>query len=300
MRLIYIYEDEKCILAKSKYRNVCRNKVLTSHNGLGAEELGTGAVSGTISIHQTLLLLTANLLIIGVSEESIRTGTLGFVTSGGALSVPTTDDWASTSIFTLEESVFSADTGVQITTVNIVATARLLDTETVLTTVERRTLRVVLTLADAAPSVTQLVVQAVSGGLTGRGADPEAAEHSTGTLLLVGAESQLGAALGGLSSEAGQTEAPGHMVDGPAVGVLAAHVEEAAHVDTLVPHAGSLPGTLDVGDALQLDTPHCRVPVGARRAGAHRPVVGRGTDGVRSTGAGNIAGVLALSVDTTG
>ena len=271
---------------------------LTSDNGLGAEELGTGAVSGTISIDQTLLLLTTNLLIVGVSEESIRTRTLGLVTSGGALGIPTTDDWSRTGVFTLEESVFSADTGVDILTVNIVATARLLDTEAVLAAVERRTLGVVLTLADTAPSVTQLVVQAVSGGLTGRGTDPEAAEHSTGTLLLVGAESQLGAALGWLSSEAGQTETPGHVVDGPAVCVLPAHVEEAADVDTLVPHAGSLPGTLDVCDALQLDAAHRRVPVGARGAGAHRPVVGRGTDGVRSTGAGNIARVLALSVHT--
>ena len=119
-------------------------------------------------------------------------------------------------------------------------------------------------------------------------------------MLLVGAQSQLGAALGGLPSEAWQTEAPGHMVDGPAVGVLAAHVEEAAHVDTLVPHAGSLSGTLDVADTLQLDTPHLGVTVGPRGTGAHRTVVGRGTDGVRSTGAGDVAGVLALSVDTAG
>ena len=274
--------------------------LLTSDNGLGTEELGTGAVTWTVSIHQTLLLLTTNLLIIGVSKESIRTRTLGLVTSGGALSIPPTDDWASTSVFTLKESVFSADTGVHFITVHIIAAARLLDTEAVLTAVERRTLGVVLTFADTAPSVTQLVVQAVSGGLTGRGADSKAAEHSTGTLLLVGAESQLGAALGGLSSEAWQTEAPGHMVDGPAVCVLAAHVEEAAHVDTLVPHAGPLSGTLDVAHTLQLDTPHRSVTVGARGAGAHRPVVGRGTDGVRSTGARDVAGVLAFSVDTAG
>ena len=87
-----------------------------------------------------MLLLTTNLLIVGVSEESIRTRTLGFVTSGGALGVPTTDDWAGTSIFTLEESVFSADTGVHVLTVHVVATARLLDAEAVLTAVERRTL----------------------------------------------------------------------------------------------------------------------------------------------------------------
>ena len=161
---------------------------LTSDNGLGAEELGTGAVSGTISIHQTLLLLATDLLIIGVSEKSIRTRTLGLVTSGGALGIPTTDDWSRTGVFTLEESVFSADTGVDILTVNIVATARLLDTEAVLTAVERRTLGVVLALADAAPAIAELVVQTVSGGLAGWGADSKAAQHPTGTLLLVGAE----------------------------------------------------------------------------------------------------------------
>ena len=85
------------------------------------------------------------------------------MTSGGALSIPPTDDWAGTGVFTLKESVLSADTSIDILTVNIIAAARLLDTETVLTAVKRRTLGVVLTLADTAPSVTQLVVQTVSG-----------------------------------------------------------------------------------------------------------------------------------------
>ena len=116
----------------------------------------------------------------------------------------------------------------------------------------------------------------------------------------VGTESQLGAALGGFSSEAWQTEAPGHVVDGSAVCVLAADVEEAAHVDTLVPHAGSLPGTLDVADTLQLDTPHCGVTVGARWAGTHRTMVGWGTDGVSSTGTWDVAGVLTFSIHTAG
>ena len=222
------------------------------------------------------------------------------MTSGGALSIPPTDDWAGTGVFTLKESVLSADTGIDILTVNIIAAARLLDTETVLTAVKRRTLGVVLTLADTAPSVTQLVVQTVSGGLTGRGTDPEAAQHSAGTLLLIGTELELGTALGGFSSEARQTEAPGHVVGGPAVGVLAAHVEEAAHVDTLVPDTGPLSGTLHVTDALQLDTPDQGVAGGAGRAGAHGLVVGGGTDGVSSTGTWDVAGVLTFSIHTAG
>ena len=257
--------------------------LLTSNDWLGTEELGTGAVTWTVSIHQTLLLLTTNLLIIGVSKESIRTRTLGFVTSGGALSIPPTDDWAGTGVFTLKESVFPADTGVHVLTVHVVAAARLLDAEAVLTAVKRRTLGVVLTLADTAPSVTQLVVQAVSGGLTGRGADSEAAEHSTGTLFFISAELELGAALGGLPSEAWQTEAPGHVIDGPAVSVLPAHIQEAADVNTLVPDTGPLPRALHVTDALQLDTPDQGVTAGPGRAGAHWLVVGGGADGVSST-----------------
>ena len=66
---------------------------------------------------------------------------------------------------------------------------------------------VILTLADAASSITELVIQTVSATLTRRGADTEAAEHATGTLLLCGAQLQLGTAQGGLPGEAGQTEA---------------------------------------------------------------------------------------------
>ena len=82
---------------------------------------------------------------------------------------------------------------------------------------ERRTLAVILTLADAAPAITELVVQTVSAGLTGRGADTEAAEHPAGALLLRGAELELGAAQGGLPGEARQTEASRHVVEGSAV-----------------------------------------------------------------------------------
>ena len=77
---------------------------------------------------------------------------------------------------------------------------------------ERGTLTVVLTLADAASSVAELVVQTVSAAAAGRGADAEAAEHSAGTLLLRGAQLELGAAQGGLPSEPGQTEAPGIVI----------------------------------------------------------------------------------------
>ena len=90
------------------------------------------------------------------------------------------------------------------------------------------------------------------------------------------------------------------MVGGPAVGVLAADVEEAADVDTLVPDTGSLSGTLHVTDTLQLDTPDGRVTISPGWTGAHWFVVGGSADSVSSTGTRNITGVLALSINTAG
>ena len=90
------------------------------------------------------------------------------------------------------------------------------------------------------------------------------------------------------------------MVGGPAVGVLAADVEEAADVDTLVPDTGSLSGTLHVTDTLQLDTPHEGVTAGAGGTGAHGLVVGGGADGVSSTRAGDVTRVLTLPIEAAG
>ena len=120
----------------------------------------------------------------------------------GALGVPPADDWTSAGVFTLEQAVVPAHAGVAVPTVHVVTAARLLDTEAGLAAVEGRTVRTVLALADTAPAVTELVVQTVPGGLAGRGTDPEAAQHSAGTLLLIGTELELGTALGGFSSEA--------------------------------------------------------------------------------------------------
>ena len=90
------------------------------------------------------------------------------------------------------------------------------------------------------------------------------------------------------------------MVGGPAVGVLAADVEEAADVDTLVPDTRSLSGTLHVADTLQLDTPHEGVTAGAGGTGAHGLVVGGGADGVSSTRAGDVTRVLTLPIEAAG
>ena len=105
---------------------------------------------------------------------------------------------------------------------------------------ERRTLAGVAALGDAAASVTQLVVKAVSGGLTRWRTDSKAAQHSTGTLLLAGAELELSTSQGGFSSEAWQTETPGHVIESSAVSVLTTHVGQTADIDTLVTNTGSL------------------------------------------------------------
>ena len=161
---------------------------------------------------------------------------------------------------------------------------------------ERRTLAVILTLADAAAAITELVVQTISAGLTGRGADSEAAEHSTGTLLLRGAELQLSAAKGGLASEAGQTEAPGHVVESPTVRVLSANIGQTAHVDTLVTDTGPLPGTVSVAHTLELDTSDQGVAISPRRTGAHRLVIGWSADGISSTRSRHVTRVLTLAI----
>ena len=67
---------------------------------------------------------------------------------------------------------------------------------------EWRTLAGVAALGDTAASITQLVVKTVSGGLTGWRTDTKAAQHSAGTLLLIGTELELGTAKGWLASEA--------------------------------------------------------------------------------------------------
>ena len=118
-------------------------KKLTRHNRLSTEELAADAVSGTVSVYQTLFLLTSSLLIIGVTKESIRTGADRFVTTGLTLSIATTDDWSSTRVLTLKQTRVTSNTCISVSTVHIIGAARLLDTETVLTRVQWRTLTVV-------------------------------------------------------------------------------------------------------------------------------------------------------------
>ena len=218
------------------------------------------------------------------------------MSAGCALCIPAADDRAGARVLALEQPAVPAHTGVAVTTIHIIRAARLLDTQTVLAAVQGRALGVVLALGNAAASVAELVVQTVPGGLAGRRADAEAAEHAAGALLLAGAQLQLGAAQGGLASEAGQAEAARHVVESATVSVLAAHVGQRADIHALVADTGPLPGTVGVGHALQLHAPHIGVAVGAGRAGAHRLVVGGGADSVRPAGARSITRVLTLAV----
>jgi len=129
---------------------------------LGADEFVTNTVSWAVTVHKTLLLLTANLFIVWVSEESLRTGADSLVTPGGALSIATTDNWTSAGIFTLKQTILPANTGVRLVTVHIIGAARFLDTQSILTAVEWGALCGVLTLTDTGATITQLVVQTLS------------------------------------------------------------------------------------------------------------------------------------------
>ena len=90
------------------------------------------------------------------------------------------------------------------------------------------------------------------------------------------------------------------MVGRSTVRVLAAHVGEAAHVHTLVPHTRALACTVRVGDALQWYAAHLRVSVCPGWARAHWAVVCRCAYGVRTTGARDLARVLAFPVVANG
>lgn len=86
------------------------------------------------------------------------------------------------------------------------------------------------------------------------------------------------------------------MVEGATVRVLAAHVGQAAHIHTLVPHTGPLTGAVPIAHTLQGHTPHIGVATGAGGTGAHGSMVGWTTEGICSTGSRHITGVLTLAV----
>jgi len=130
---------------------------------LGANEFVTHTVSWAVTIHKTLLLLTPNFFIVRVPEKSLRTGADSLVTSGGALSIAATNNRPSAGVLTLKQTILPPNTGVCLVTVDIIGAARLLDTQPILTAVKRGALCGVLALADTGASVTQLVIQTLSG-----------------------------------------------------------------------------------------------------------------------------------------
>ena len=153
-----------------------------------------------------------------------------------------------------------------------------------------------MAFGHAGSSHAYLVVQALSGGFTRWGADPEAAQHTSRALLLCGTELELGTPKGGVTGEAGFTEASGHMVGGPALCVQTADIGQAADVHALVPDTGSVGGTIRVADTLQGNTSNIGVALGSCWTGTHGLMVGRDTDSIGSTGTGNLTGVLAFSI----
>ena len=136
---------------------------VTCDGWLGANEFVTHTVSWAVTIHKTLLLLTPNFFIVRVPEKSLRTGADSLVTSGGALSIAATNNRPSTGVLTLEQTILPPNTGVSLVAVDIIGAARFLDTQPILTAVKRGALCGVLALADTGASVTQLVIQTLSG-----------------------------------------------------------------------------------------------------------------------------------------
>jgi hypothetical protein len=72
--------------------------------------------------------------------------------------IPPTDHRAGAGVLTLKQSVVTANAGVLLPAVDISATARLLDTEAVLTGVEEGALAGILTLGKAGPAHADLIV----------------------------------------------------------------------------------------------------------------------------------------------
>ena len=152
---------EKNAQSKREYM-WCMVTNVTCDGWLGANEFVTNTVSRAVTVHKTLLLLTANLFIVRVSEESLGTGADSLVTQRGALSIATTDHRTRAGIFTLKQTILPANTGVRLVAVDIIGAARFLDTQAVLTAMEWGALCGVLTLADTGATIAQLVVQTLS------------------------------------------------------------------------------------------------------------------------------------------
>jgi len=127
----------------------------TCDRWLDTDEVLADALADTVTIDKALLLLASNLLIACISKESLRTGADRAMASGSAPGISATYDRTSTDIFTLKESVLTANTGVCVSALLVIRAPGLQDTNpTGLAGVQGWTLAVVCALADTTSAVT--------------------------------------------------------------------------------------------------------------------------------------------------
>ena len=135
----------------------------TCYGGQSADKVLTDAFTDAVTIDKAFFLLAANFLIPTVPKEALWASTDSLVSLCCALGISTTDHWAGADVLALEQTILSANAGVSFAALLIVGAAGLKDADTSrLAGVEGRALAVVGALANAASSITQLVVQAVS------------------------------------------------------------------------------------------------------------------------------------------
>ena len=80
-------------------------------------------VTTTIAVHAALDLLTADLLVVRVAVEAVRTGAHRAVGFGRADGVAAANDRATAHVLALKEAVFTAHTSVALTAIQVVGAA---------------------------------------------------------------------------------------------------------------------------------------------------------------------------------
>lgn len=86
------------------------------------------------------------------------------------------------------------------------------------------------------------------------------------------------------------------MVGSSAVGVLSTDIGQAADVHTFVADTRPLASTVGVADALEGNTADLGVAVCSGWTRAHRAMISGGANCIRSTGPGDLTGVLTFSI----
>ena len=95
---------------------------LTCDRRLGTDEVFADAFADTVAVDETLFLLAANLLVVGITKETFRAGTDGLVALGGTLCISATDDRTRADVLAFKQSIFASNTGVFLSTFLVIGT----------------------------------------------------------------------------------------------------------------------------------------------------------------------------------